>query len=71
MTILGIITFFLFAESGGQTHGNFERQNIAGNAKDSKYNFQLSDVVNILVSFTGTCKVLCLLLNSVLHKSHD
>ena len=33
-----ILLFFLFAESGGQTHGNFERQNIAGNAKDSKYN---------------------------------
>lgn len=56
MTILRIITIlFLFAESGGQ---------VAGNLKGSKHNFQLSDVVNILVSVTGTCKVLCLLLYS-------
>ena len=53
--------FFLFAESGDQ----------AGNLKGSKQNFQLSDVVNILVSVTGTCKVLCPLLNSVSHQSHD
>ena len=61
MTRLGIITLlFLFAESGGQ---------VAGNLKGSKQNFQLSDVVNILVSVTGTCKVLCLLLYSAWHKS--
>ena len=61
MTRLGIITLlFLFAESGGQ---------VAGNLKGSKQNFQLSDVGNILVSVTGTCKVLCLLLYSAWHKS--
>ena len=37
---------------------------MAGNLKGSKHNFPLSDVVNILVSVTGTCKVLCLLLYS-------
>ena len=42
---------------------------MAGNLKGSKHNFQLSDVVNILVSVTGTCKVLCLLLYSASHKS--
>ena len=47
MTIMGIITLlFLFAESGGH---------VAGNLKGSRQNFQLSDVVNILVSVTGTC----------------
>ena len=56
MKRLGIITLlFLFAESGGQ---------VAGNLKGSKQNFQLSDVVNILVSVTGTRKVPCLLLYS-------
>ena len=61
MTILGIITLlFLFAESGGQ---------VAGNLKGSKQNFQLSDVLNILVSVTGTYKVLCPLLYSASHKS--
>ena len=61
MTILGIITLlFLFAESGGQ---------VAGNLKGSKQNFHLSDVLNILVSVTGTYKVLCPLLYSASHKS--
>ena len=61
MTILGIITLlFLFAESGGQ---------VAGNLKGSKQNFQLSDVLNILVSVIGTYKVLCPLLHSASHKS--
>ena len=61
MTILGIITLlFLFAESGGQ---------VAGNLKGSKQNFHLSDVLNILVSVTGTYKVLCPLLHSASHKS--
>ena len=61
MKRLGIITLlFLFAESGGQ---------VAGNLKGSKQNFQLSDVVNILVSVTGTRKVPCLLLYSTWHKS--
>ena len=56
MKRLGIITLlFLFAESGGQVAG--------------KQNFQLSDVVNILVSVTGTRKVPCLLLYSAWHKS--
>ena len=62
---------FLFAESGGQTPRNFEGQNVAGNVKGSKHNFQLSDVVNILVSVTDNCKVICLLLYSASHKSHD
>ena len=56
MKILGIITLlFLFAECGGQW---------AGNLKGSKQNFQVYDVLNILVSVIGTCKVLCLLLYS-------
>ena len=56
MRRLGIITLlFLFAESGGQVAG--------------KQNFQLSDVVNILISVTGTRKVPCLLLYSASHKS--
>lgn len=62
MTILGIITLlFLFAESGGQ---------VAGNLKGSKQNFQLSDVLNILVSVIGTYEVLCPLLYSASHKSN-
>ena len=62
MTILGIIThnLFSFAETAGQ---------VAGNLKGSKQNFQLSDVLNILVSVTGTYKVLCPLLHSASHKS--
>ena len=61
MRILGIIIHsFLFAESGGQ---------MAGNLKASKQNFQLSDVVNILGSVTGTRKVICLLLYSTSHNS--
>ena len=61
MTILGIITlFFLFAETAGK---------VASNLKGSKQNFQLSDVLNILVSVTGTYKVLCPLLYSASHKS--
>ena len=62
---------FLFAESGGQTLGNVEGQNKSGNLKGSEHNFQLSVVVNILVSVTSTCKVLCLLLQSASHKSCD
>ena len=61
MKILGIITLlFFFAECGGQ---------LAGNLKGSKQNFHLSDVLNILVSVTGTYKVLCVLLYSASHKS--
>ena len=61
MTILGIITLlFLFAETAGQ---------VAGNLKGSKKNFQLSDVLNILISVIGTYKVLCPLLYSASHKS--
>ena len=41
--------FVLFAESGGQTPGHFEGQNIGGNLKSSRHNFQLSDIANILV----------------------
>lgn len=72
MTMLNIIMLlFLLAESGGQTPGDCERQNIAGNLKGIKQNFQLSHVVNILVSVTGTCKVLYLLLHFASHRSHD
>ena len=52
----------LFAESGGQTPRDFG----AADLEDSKQNFQLSDVVNILVSVTDNCKVICLLLYSAL-----
>ena len=72
MTILGLIALLLlFAESGGQTPGNFEGKNIAGNLKGSMHNFPLSIDVNILVSVTDSCKVLFLLLISVSHKLHD
>ena len=56
MKILGIITLlFLFAECGGQ---------LAGNLKGSKQNFQVYDVLNILVSVTGTwCSVYCFILH--------
>ena len=64
-----MLSHFFFAESGGQTPGNFEGQNRAGNVKGSKQNFQMSDLVNIVVSVTGTCKLLCLLLHSATHKS--
>ena len=57
----------LFAESGGQTPRDFG----AADLEDSKQNFQLSDVVNILASVTDNCKVICLLLYSASHKSHD
>lgn len=68
MTILNVIMLlFLLAESGGQTPGDCERQNIAGNLKGIKQNFQLSHVVNILVSVTGTCKVLHLLIHFASH----
>ena len=62
MKILGIITllFLFFSECGDQ---------LAGNLKGSKQNFQVSDVLNILVSVTGTYKVLCVLLYSASHKS--
>ena len=62
----------LFAESGGQTPRDFG----AADLEDSKQNFQLSDVVNILASVTDNCKVICLFILSILlysasHKSHD
>ena len=61
--------FIFFAESSGQRPGDFGGENRAGNVKGNKQNFQLSDLLNILVSVTGTCEVLCLLLHSVSHKS--
>ena len=45
----------LFAESGGQTPRDFG----AADLEDSKQNFQLSGIVNILVCATGTCRVIC------------
>ena len=54
----------LFAESDGETPGNFEGENTTADLKSSKQNLQLSDVVNIFVSVTGTCKVICLFLYS-------
>ena len=69
MLLFCFVLFFFFADSGGQTPGNVEGQNTAGNVNGSKQNFQMSDLVNILVSVTGTCKVLCLLLHSTTHKS--
>ena len=64
-----VLFCFFFADSGGQTPGNVEGQSRAGNVKGRKQNFQMSDLVNILVSVTGTCKVLCLLLHSATHRS--
>ena len=61
----------LFAESDGQTPGNLEGENNTADLKSSKQNLQLSDVVNILVSVTGSCKTICLFLYSASHKSHD
>ena len=54
------VTANRFAETAGQ---------VVGNLKGSKKNFQLSDVLNILVSVIGTYKVLCPLLYSASHKS--
>ena len=61
----------LFAESDGETPGNFEGENTTAALKSSKQNLQLSDVVNIFVSVTGTCKFICLFLYSASQKSHD
>ena len=57
-----------FAESGGQTPRNMDGQNRAGNVKGSKQNFQMSDLVNILVSVNATCKG-ALSIHSAAHKS--
>ena len=59
---------FFFAESGGQTPRNMDGQNRAGNVKGSKQNFQMSDLVNILVSVNATCKG-ALSIHSAAHKS--
>lgn len=61
----------LFTESDGQTLKNFKRENKAADLKGGKQNFQVSNVVNIPISVTGNCKMLCLLLYSASHKSHD
>ena len=61
----------LFTESDGQTPKIFKRENEAADLKGGKQNFQyLSDVVNILVSVTGTCKMLCLYCFILHHTNH-
>ena len=69
LVMLLFVFLLFFVESGGQTPRNLEGPNRAGNVKGSNQNFQLSDLVNILVSVTGTSRVLCILLHSSTHKS--